>query len=188
MVPATTKRILCQLLCYLKTQVRISRTIQWRQFTLEDVCGLKHLRRLEQDSDNSTVARPTPNFKNIAGTFDEIESALNAMRGVTDIHLAYVIRRNLQPHPEDEEPSSDFASLDDEMTARAPILPGPEGTEARGPSIPHFWLIRRLCGLPSRQSSRERKLGASAGPITVDARCTTRSTNTTSVLRVSTNS
>jgi hypothetical protein len=61
-------------------------------------------------------------FKDLAKTFKMVMEQLEHARGVSGIMLAYVPRKNLIPLDEDEDPPTNYPSLDAKAIACAPIL------------------------------------------------------------------
>ena len=85
---------------------------------------------LEKNRDNKVSADEYPkaeSAKTTAKMFEALETLFGRMRGVSGIPLLYVVRLQVEPPDEDEDPTvgeadSPYLTHDDEMIARAPIL------------------------------------------------------------------
>jgi hypothetical protein len=71
---------------------------------------------------NKTKGFAQATFKDLAKTFKTVMEQLEHARGVSSIQLAYVPRKNLIQLDEDNNPPTNYPSLDAKAIAHAPIL------------------------------------------------------------------
>jgi hypothetical protein len=110
---------------------RISRSLEPEDIT-EDWCeSWCNQIDLEKNWDNEVATDDYPKCDNASKKpgkfFEDLETLLGRMRGVTGIPLLRVVRQPLIPEDADDDPrtgtpDSEYLTLDDEMTARAPII------------------------------------------------------------------
>lgn len=105
---------------YLRHRDRISRATTAADITLPNVRALRELRQMETDYKKSDDDLPKVDSKDWAKTMEDIRECLRARLGVTKIPLAYVIRDERIPPAEVTDPSTNYATVQDEMIARAP--------------------------------------------------------------------
>ena len=107
---------------------RTQRPVVLRDFTLASIRRLTKQREAETQS-VSPEQPPKLNPKDWPKMFEAIEEYLRQFRGTTGVPLSYVVRKDLVPAVNLLDPSSNYATLDEEMIARAPIIsPGVVGT------------------------------------------------------------
>jgi len=106
----------------LKHQKRVSREIVLSDMTKESILELDQQRQMEKSFTNKLNGYAQATFKNLAKTFEVVSEQLEHGRGINGEKLAYVVRPDLIPPYEDDDPPEDYPSLDAEMIARAPIL------------------------------------------------------------------
>ena len=148
---------------YVKHIARTSRTLG-EVTTLDErpILQYKDQRDLELSwTDSNPIPDSFPpvvlDTKTAAATFERVRNILSRIRGCTGVPLSYVIRHNLIPPDEDEDPSyfdeegPTYASIDLELIARAPILSPRaderwplEWLENEGPFHPKFKHDNRL--------------------------------------------
>jgi len=108
---------------YCRHQERISRGIDVAQITLINIRKLSKQRDKEKMKKvTDPFESPTVNTKDWPRTMEFIEEYLQQFRGTTGAALSYVIRRVIQPAPDFDDPSSNYATIEHEMVARAPIV------------------------------------------------------------------
>jgi hypothetical protein len=71
---------------------------------------------------NKTKGFAQATFKDLAKTFKMVMEQLEHAHGVSGVQLAYVPRKNLIPLDEDDNPLTNYLSLDAKAIALAPIL------------------------------------------------------------------
>ena len=128
---------------YCRHQERVSRPTTIAFITLSNVRALTKQRNIEKQTVKDTMEPPTVNAKDWPRTMESIEEYLQQFRGTTGVPLSYVIRREIKPAPDSDDPSSNYPTIEHEMVARAPIIaPGATGDvptlEANGPFTQSF--------------------------------------------------
>ena len=128
---------------YCRHQERVSRQLNIASITLASIRKFIKQRDLERVSSTSVREPPTVNVKDWPRTMEGIEEYLQQFRGTTGVPLSYVIRREIKPAPDSDDPSSNYPTIEHEMVARAPIIaPGATGDvptlEANGPFTQSF--------------------------------------------------
>ena len=129
-----------KLACYfIRHRVRTSRMVTVQDLTIPNIRVLREQREAEKAHVDSTEL-PKMNSKDWPKTMDAIRNYLRGFLGITKVPLAYVVRETkyLIPKPEAEDPATEYGSKEDELIARAPIINGNVGTEARGPFVQSF--------------------------------------------------
>jgi hypothetical protein len=106
----------------LKHQKRVSREIDLSTMTKVSILKLDQQRQMEKTFTNKINNYAQATFKDLAKTFEVVSEQLEHGRGITGICLAYVVRADLIPQHEVEDPPENYPSLDAKMIARAPIL------------------------------------------------------------------
>ncbi len=106
----------------LKHQKRVSREIVLSDKTKESILELDQQRQMEKSFTNKLDVYAQATFKDLAKTFEVVTEQLEHGRGINGVCLTYVVRADLIPPYEDNDPPEDYPSLDAEMIARAPIL------------------------------------------------------------------
>ena len=107
-----------KLACYqLRHMLRLSRIMTPPQVTLLSVQAVRELRLNEENHKNPTIP-PKIDANDWPRTMEAIEEYLRGYLGTTGIPLAYVVRPDVEI-PADE-PDGGYASVLDEMIARAP--------------------------------------------------------------------
>jgi hypothetical protein len=71
---------------------------------------------------NKTNGFAQATFKDLAKTFETVMKQLEHARGISGVQLAYVPRKNLIPLDEDDNPPTNYLSLDAKVIACAQIL------------------------------------------------------------------
>ncbi len=71
---------------------------------------------------NKTKGFAQATFKDLAKTLETVMEQLEHACGVSGVQLAYVPHKNLIPLDEDDNPLTNYPSLDAKAIARAPIL------------------------------------------------------------------
>ena len=106
----------------LKHQKRVSREIELSDMNVVSILALDQQRQMEKTFTNKLDGYAQATFKDLAKTFEVVSEQLEHGRGINGVCLAYVVRADLIPPYEDDDPPEDYPSLDAEMIARAPIL------------------------------------------------------------------
>jgi hypothetical protein len=101
---------------------RVSRKIDLDSLTKKDIIAFSQQCQMELTFKNITKGFAQATFKDLAKTFEMVMEQLEHACGVSDIMLAYVPCKNLIPLDDDEDPSTNYPSLDAKAIARAPIL------------------------------------------------------------------
>jgi len=115
---------------YCRHQERVSRPTNVALITLSNVRNLTKQRDLERQKVTDAREPPTVNTKDWPRTMEAIEEYLQQFRGTTGVPLSYVIRREVKPPLASADPSTNYATIEHEMVARAPIIvPGTTGDE-----------------------------------------------------------
>lgn len=110
-----------KLMCYyLRYQERTSRVIDEAAVILVNVRALTNHKKWEED--HTDVDKPEINSKDWPHTIEAIEEYLRGCLGVTKIPLAYVIRADVEPKPSADDPANGYATRQDELINRAPIV------------------------------------------------------------------
>lgn len=110
-----------KLMCYfIRFRKRTSRTVVPGDIDLVPIRSLRDYRTWEEE--HTEMEAPEINTKDWPRTIDNIEEYLRGCLGTTKIPLAYVIRNDLDVKPEATDPSTNYASRQAELIARAPIL------------------------------------------------------------------
>lgn len=102
---------------YLRHKVRTSRTIAPAAVTLENIRSIRELRDFEATYKPSDDV-PSINAKDWPKTMESILEYLRSYLGDKKIPLAYVVRKD--ENVPDEDPDGGYATVQDEMIARAP--------------------------------------------------------------------
>jgi hypothetical protein len=106
----------------LKHQKRVSCEIDLSDMTKESILEIEHQRQMEKSFTNKLDGYAHATFKDLAKTFEMVSEQLEHGRGINGVCLAYVVRADLIPPYEDDDPPEDYPSLDAKMIAHAPIL------------------------------------------------------------------
>jgi hypothetical protein len=101
---------------------RVSCKIDLDSLTKKDIIAFSQQHQMEFTFKNKTKGFAQATFKDLAKTFEMVMEQLEHAGGVSGIMLAYEPRKNLIPLDEDEDPPTNYPSLDAEAIARAPIL------------------------------------------------------------------
>jgi hypothetical protein len=101
---------------------RVSCEIDLDSLTKRDIIAFSQQRQMELTFKNKTKGFAQATFKDLAKTFETVMEQLEHARGFSGIMFAYVPRKNLIPLDEDEDPPTNFLSLDAKAIACAPIL------------------------------------------------------------------
>ena len=119
---------------YLKTAVwcvnhymRISREFPWDKASKPWLRAYNHQMTTELQTKITADALKlddVPGFKsdNPSKGFDAIETFLSTIRGPSGMPLIWVVRETLVPDAETEDDEDNYATIDEEMIARAPII------------------------------------------------------------------
>jgi hypothetical protein len=89
--------------------------------TKKDIIAFSQQCQMELTFKNKTKGFAQATFKDLAKTFKMVMEQLKHAHGVSGVQLAYVPRKNLIPLDEDDNPPTNYLSLD-AKAARAPIL------------------------------------------------------------------
>ncbi len=102
----------------------VSCKIDLDSLTKKDIIAFCQQRQTELTFKNKTNGFAQATFKDLAKTFETVMEQLEHARGVSvsGIMLACVPRKNLIPLDEDEDPPTNYPSLDAEAIACTPIL------------------------------------------------------------------
>lgn len=100
-------------------QARVSRTVVPGDIT---EANIRLVRELMEDEAKAATApdRPPINHNDWFKTMILLEAYLKDCMGRTNIPLAYVVRKDVEPMPQAADPPANYATLTDEMVARAP--------------------------------------------------------------------
>ena len=120
-----------KLMCYyFRYKQRTSRTLVIPQATVANIRAYGNFARNEAEQKDPE----TPEFKtfgNWTRTIEVVEDHLRNCLGTTKIPLAYIIRDDVDPKPEADDPASDYTNYADELIARAPHYIGAAGAANR---------------------------------------------------------
>lgn len=105
---------------YLRHRQRMSRTTLAAQITLDNVRALHDL-KLQQDDHKDPSETPSINPKDWAKTMEDLREYLRGHLGITKVPLSYVVRENEDVVNEEDDPSTNYSTVYEEMVARAPI-------------------------------------------------------------------
>jgi hypothetical protein len=100
----------------------VSCEINLELLTKKDIIAFSQQRQMELSFRNKTKGFAQATFKDLAKTFEVVIEQLEHARGVAGITLAYVPRKNIIPLDEDDNPPTNYPSLDAEAIAPALIL------------------------------------------------------------------
>ncbi len=90
--------------------------------TKKDIIAFSLQRHMELSFKNKTKGFAQATFKDLAKTFKVVMEQLKHARGVSGNQLAYVPRKKLIPLDEDDNPLTNYPSLDAKAIAWTPIL------------------------------------------------------------------
>jgi hypothetical protein len=100
---------------------RMSCKIDLDSLTKKDIIAFSQQRQRELTFKNKTEGFAQATFKDLAKTFETVMEQLEHARGVSGIQLVYVPRMKLIPLDEDDNPPTNYPSLDAKAIACAPI-------------------------------------------------------------------
>jgi hypothetical protein len=101
---------------------RVSCKIDLDSLTKKDIIAFSQQRQMELTFKNKTKGLAQATFKDLAKTFEMVMEQLDHAHGVSGVQLAYVPRKNLIPLDEDDDPPTNYPSLDAKAIACAMIL------------------------------------------------------------------
>ncbi len=101
---------------------RVSGKIDLDSLTKKEIIVFNQQRQMELTFKNKTKGFAQATFKDLAKTFEMVMEQLEHACRVSGIILAYVPHKNLIPLDDDEDPPTNYPSLDAKAIARAPIL------------------------------------------------------------------
>lgn len=119
-----------KLMCYfLRYKQKTSRAVTAAEITVDAVNALSNRRDWEKEHDDPKP--PELKFgKNWTRTIDIIENYLRECLGTTNIPLSYVIRDEVIPKADADDPAAGYPDITDEMAARAPHVNNPNAIQA----------------------------------------------------------
>ncbi len=100
----------------------VSCKIDLDSLTKKDIIAFSQQCQIQLTFKNKTKGFAQATFKDLAKTFETVMEQLEHARGVSGFMLAYVPRKNLIPLDEDEDPPTNYPSLDAKAIACTPIL------------------------------------------------------------------
>jgi hypothetical protein len=106
----------------MKNFKHVSHKIDLDSLTKEDIIAFSQQRQMELTFMYKTKGFAHATFKDLAKTFKTVMEQLEHAFGVSGDQLAYVPCKKLIPLDEDDNPPTNYPSLDDKAIARAPIL------------------------------------------------------------------
>ncbi len=106
----------------MKHYKRVSCEIDLEMLTKKDVIVFSQQRQMELSIKKKTKGFAQATFKDLTMTFEVLIKQLEHARGVAGIPLAYVPCKKIIPLDEDDDPLTNYPSLDAEATAHALIL------------------------------------------------------------------
>ena len=144
-VSFTAQTLFHSLVYYVQHRRRTSRPIDVGVIDKTTVRALRFQQDMEKNwpSDTTTVDDVKVNFKNMPKTMELVMDVIRKKRGVTGARLDYVLRKELRPKTSASDPSTNYATIDEEVVARHPIVtsgaPADDSVaEAQGPFDQHF--------------------------------------------------
>jgi hypothetical protein len=90
----------------------VSCKIDLDSWTKKDIIAFSQQRQMELTFKNKTKGFSQATFKDLAKTFETVMEQLEHACGVSGVQLAYVPRKNLIPLDEDDNPPTNYPSLD----------------------------------------------------------------------------
>jgi hypothetical protein len=120
-IPLSIRAVTNLKLCvyYLKHMERVQRQPVPNAINLVLVCSYRDQQRHEVGFEK-TDEEPEINDKDWPRTLEKIKENIASKYGVTGETLDYVFRAEIAVKPEAEDPSENYETVDQEMTARAP--------------------------------------------------------------------
>jgi hypothetical protein len=109
-------KLMCYWICH---QDCLSHMIAMPSITKESVCALINYHTAEQQHCTIIVTPPTINKNHWPLMMEALVEHLRSVQGTTGVPLAYAICEKVQVL-EDPDPSTNYATVDEEMIARAP--------------------------------------------------------------------
>jgi hypothetical protein len=109
-------KLACYWICH---QDRLSCPIAVPAVTEEAVCALMDYQTAELQRCHVTATPPTIHDSNWPATMEALVEHLRSVYGTTGMPLAYVVRKN-EHIPEGPDPLTNYATVEEEMIARAP--------------------------------------------------------------------
>jgi hypothetical protein len=106
----------------MKHYKRVSCKIDLASLTKRDIIAFSQQLKIELFFKNNTKGFAQATFKEFAKTFKVVIEQLEHARGAAGIPLAYVPHKKLIPLDEDDNPPTNYPSLDAKAIACAPIL------------------------------------------------------------------
>jgi hypothetical protein len=100
----------------------VSCKINLDSFTKKDIIAFSQQRQMELSFKNKTKGFAQATFKDLAKTFKVVMEQLEHASGVSGIQLAYVPHKKLILLDEDDDPLTNYPSLDAKAIAHAPIF------------------------------------------------------------------
>jgi hypothetical protein len=101
---------------------RVSHKMDLGSLTKKDIIVFSQQHQMELSFKNNTKGFVQATFKDLAKTFEVVMEQLEHACGVSGIQLAYVPRKKLIPLDEDDDPPTNYPSLDAKAIACASIL------------------------------------------------------------------
>ncbi len=101
---------------------RVSCKIDLDSLTKKDIIAFSQQHQMELSFKNKNEGFSQATFKDLAKTFKVVIEQLEHARGVAGTPLAYVPRKKLISLDEDDDPPTNYPSLDAKVIAHAPIL------------------------------------------------------------------
>ncbi len=101
---------------------RVSCKIDLDSLTKKDIIAFSQQHQMELTFKNKTKSFAQATFKDLSKTFDMVMEQLEHACGVSGIQLAYLPHKKLILLDEDDNPLTNYPSLDAKAIARAPIL------------------------------------------------------------------
>jgi hypothetical protein len=100
----------------------VSCKIDLDSLTKKDIIAFSEQCQMELTFKNKTKCFAQATFSDLAKTFETVMEQLEHARGITGVQLAYVPHKNLIPLDEDDDPPTNYPSLDAKAIACAMIL------------------------------------------------------------------
>lgn len=133
---------------YMKHQDRVSRLVHPANIMLTSIRSLVKQRDCKKNHRDPDTP-PKMDARDWPKTMESIEEHLRQFWGLNGTPLSYVIRKSLWPTAKGDNPASGYATLDEEMILRAPILGtgtvrGAVNQESNGPFADSYITDRAL--------------------------------------------
>ncbi len=106
----------------MKNYKRLSCKIDLKTLTKKDIIAFSQKCQIELSFKNKTNGYAQATFKDIAKTFEVVIEKLEHCCGVIGVPLSYILHKNLIPRDKDDDPLTNYPSLDAKAIAHAPIF------------------------------------------------------------------